>query len=168
MVLTKSELIASLQNEVRILLHLAAKVEPTMRDYRPTPKQRSTLELLRYLSIMGPQLVKAANAGAFDPAAWTAAQQDAEARGFDETVAAIAAQKDQYAALLAGVTDADFRTEITMFGQTTTRGMFLVNMVLGGYAAYRTQLFLYLKACGRAELGTMNLWAGMDAPAAAV
>jgi hypothetical protein len=168
MVLTKSELIASLQNEVRILLHLAGKVEPTMRDYRPTPKQRSALELLRYLSIMGPQLVKAAKAGGFDPAAWTAAQQEADARSFDQTVAAIAAQKDAYAALLADVTDADFRTEITMFGQTTTTGMFLVNTVLGGYAAYRTQLFLYLKACGRAELSTMNLWAGMDAPAAAV
>ena len=33
-----------------------------------------------------------------------------------------------------------------------------------GYAAYRTQLFVYLKACGREELNTMNLWAGMDAP----
>ena len=43
---------------------------------------------------------------------------------------------------------------------------FLVNNVLSGYAAYRTQLFLYLKACGREELSTMNLWAGMDAPAA--
>ena len=52
MVLTKSELIASLQNESRILLHLAGKVEPQMRDYRPTPKQRSALELLQYLSIM--------------------------------------------------------------------------------------------------------------------
>jgi hypothetical protein len=30
-----------------------------------------------------------------------------------------------------------------------------------------TQLFVYLKACGREELGTMNLWAGVDAPTAA-
>jgi hypothetical protein len=29
--------------------------------------------------------------------------------------------------------------------------------------AYRMQLFLYLKACGREELGTMDLWAGVDA-----
>jgi hypothetical protein len=40
-------------------------------------------------------------------------------------------------------------------------------MVLGGSAAYRTQLFLYLKACGREELNTMNLWAGTDASMAA-
>ena len=95
MVLTKSELIAALQNEVRILLHLAGKVEPTMLEYRPTPKQRSTIELLRYMSIMGPQLVKAVKAGGFDPAVWTAALQEADARNFEQTVAAIAAQKDQ-------------------------------------------------------------------------
>ena len=46
MVLTKNELIASLQHEVRVLLHLASKIDRSMLDYRPTPKQRSTLELL--------------------------------------------------------------------------------------------------------------------------
>jgi hypothetical protein len=51
-----------------------------------------------------------------------------------------------------------------MFGPPTSRGAFIVNLLMGGHAAYRTQLFLYLKACGREELGTMNLWGGMDAP----
>lgn len=168
MVLTKSELIASLQNEVRILLHLAGKVEPEMRDYRPTPKQRSALELLQYLTIMGPELVKATKAGGFNVESWTAAQAAAAARNWDQTVAAIAAQSDQYAALLADWTDTDFRGDMDMFGRgTTTKGAFLVNMVLSGCAAYRTQLFCYLKSCGREELGTMNLWGGMDAPVAA-
>jgi hypothetical protein len=166
MVLTKPELIASLQNEVRILLHLAGKVDRAKLDYRPTPKQRSTLELLKYLSVMGPALVRAAQAGGFDPAVWTEAEKAADARDFDQTLAAIAAHRDTYAALLGGMSDADFRSEIEMFGTRTTRGAFIVNLVLSGCAAYRTQLFLYLKASGREELGTMNLWAGADAPAA--
>ena len=58
MVLTKEELIASLQNEVRILVHLAGKVDKSKVDYRPTPKQRSTLELLQYMSMMGPTAVR--------------------------------------------------------------------------------------------------------------
>jgi hypothetical protein len=37
MVLTKAELIASLQNEVRILLHLPSKIDRAQLDYRPTP-----------------------------------------------------------------------------------------------------------------------------------
>jgi hypothetical protein len=34
MVLTKSELVASLQNEVHILLHLASKIDRTQLDSR--------------------------------------------------------------------------------------------------------------------------------------
>jgi hypothetical protein len=168
MVLTKSELIGSLQHEVHILLHLAGKIDPAMLDYRPTPKQRSTIELLKYLTIMGPALVRAARSGSFDPAVWMEAESAAVARDFEQTVAAIAAQKDEYAAMLGDMSDADFRVEIEMFGRKTTRGAFIVNLVLCGCAAYRTQLFMYLKACGREELTTMNLWAGVDAPVAAV
>ncbi|HEU4693201.1 MAG TPA: hypothetical protein VFS23_32785 [Vicinamibacterales bacterium] len=164
MVLTKSELIASLQHEVRILVHLSSKLDRSMLDYRPTPKQRSAIELLRYLTIMGPNLVKFARSGSFDPAAWTVEEKAAAARDFDQTVAAIAAQSDTYAKLIGEISDADFRGEIEMFGTRTTRGAFLVNLVLCGHAAYRTQLFVYLKACGREELSTMNLWAGVDAP----
>ena len=168
MVLTKAELIASLKHEVRILLHLASKIDHPHLEYRPAPKQRSTIELLRYLSIMGPELVKAAKTGSFDRDAWIAAEQAAAARSFDQTLDAIAGHAEAYTALLADVSDADFRAEIEMFGRKTTRGAFIVNLVLCGCAAYRTQLFLYLKACGREELSTMNLWAGADAPAAAV
>lgn len=167
MVLTKSELIGSLQNESRILLHLAGKVEPQMRDYRPTPKQRSALELLQYLTIMGPELVKAGRAGGFDRESWTAAEKSSKARDWDQTLAVLAAQGDQYATLLDGWTDEDFRADIDPFGRgKTSKGAFLVNMVLGGHAAYRTQLFCYLKSCGRDELSTMNLWGGVDAPVA--
>ncbi|MEW6323129.1 MAG: hypothetical protein AB1635_18835 [Acidobacteriota bacterium] len=165
MVLTRDELIASLQNEVRILLHLAGKVDRSQLDYRPTAKQRSTLELLQYLSMMGPVLVRAGKAGTFDAEAWTAAEKAALARDFDQTLAAIATQADEYASLLAGMSDADLRAEVSMFGNTSSRGAFLVNSVLCGCAAYRTQLFLYLKACGREELNSYNLWAGIDQPA---
>ena len=68
-------------------------------------------------------------------------------------------------AAYAVLSDEDFRTSIDMFGTKTTVGAFITNLVLCGHAAYRTQLFCYLKACGREELSTMNLWAGIDAPA---
>jgi len=164
MVLTKAELIALLQHEVRILVHLAGKLEPSMLDYRPSPKQRSALDLLRYLSMMGPALIEAGLAGRFDPAAWTVAEQAAAARDFEQALAAIAAQSSTYATIVEGIPDADLRAEIDMFGSKRSLGAFIVNVVLSGHAAYRTQLFLYLKSCGRTDLSTMNLWAGADAP----
>lgn len=166
MVLTKDELISALRTEVRILVHLAGKVDETQLDYRPTPKQRSTLELLRYMAIMGPTQLALIQAGAFDRPALTAAWSSAEAvvkvMNFHQAVAAIEGQSDEYARLLSGWTEADFRVEVDMFGTKLTRGSLLVSLILGAHAAYRTQLFCYLKSCGRAELGTMNLWAGMD------
>jgi len=162
MALTKDELITSLQNEVRILQHLCTKIEPSMLDYRPTPKQRSTLELLRYLTNMGPELVKGAKSGAFDVESWTKASQAAEARNFAETVKALATHHDLYAALLGPMSEDDFRGTVNMFGTPMSRGSFIVNLVLSGCAAYRTQIFLYLKACGRDELTTSNLWGGAD------
>ena len=41
-----------------ILLHLASRINRSTLDYRPTPKQRSTLELLRYMGMMGPMMIR--------------------------------------------------------------------------------------------------------------
>jgi hypothetical protein len=164
MVLTKTELGAALEKEVAILIHLAQKFDETSVHYRPTAKQRSSLELLRYLSVMGPALVEAAKNGGFDPSAWQAKMAHAETLDINGIIAALESQKATYAALLRDISDEDFRAPLQMFGNTSSKGAFIVNLVLGGCAAYRTQLFLYLKSCGREELGTLNLWQGVDAP----
>ena len=51
MVLTKPELIGSLQNEVRVLQHLITKIEPSMVDYRPTPGQRTIAQRATAVSL---------------------------------------------------------------------------------------------------------------------
>ena len=162
MVLTKQELIGALQNEVRILLHLCGKVKAEMLEYRPTPKQRSTIELLRYLTIMGRVLVPSIKAGSFLVDEWNAREAKAKAMDFDAVVQDLAAQSDFYAQSLEGLSDEDFRAEVELFGSKSSRGLWLINLVVSGHAAYRMQLFCYLKACGRDELNTMNLWAGVD------
>ena len=158
----KEELIGKLQHEVHILLHLCSKVKPEMLDYRPTPKQRSTIELLRYLTVMGPVLLPACQTGNFDGAAWEAKSKAAEAMDLDGLVASLGSQAAFYASALGAMSDADFRKEVELFGQKGSVGAMMVNLLVCGHAAYRTQLFLYLKACGRDELNTMNLWAGVD------
>jgi hypothetical protein len=167
MILTKAELIAAARDEVRILLHLAGKVQPSMLDYRPTPKQRSTLDLLRYMAIMGPTQLAVIEKGVFDrptlSGAWSPAEARAKTMTFDEAVAAIKQQDDEYARILGGWSDEDFRTEVDMFGRKLSRASLVISLVVSGHAAYRTQLFLYLKANGHEELSTVNLWAGIDA-----
>ena len=167
MVLTKDELIAAIQHEVRVLLHLASKVDPAKLDYRPSARQRSTLEQLQYMVIMGPIHLRAIMADAFDMDAWRTAWRTGEATAkvmsLEEVKDAISRQPVLFAELLDSVSDADLRAEIEMFGRKASRGSLIVSLVLCHYAAYRMQLFLYLKASGREELNSMNLWAGIDA-----
>jgi hypothetical protein len=166
MVLTKEELIASLQKEIRIFVHLISKVDPAKIDYRPTAKQRSVLELIRYMTYMAPAVVKSIQGGDFSPecmgAIWGTAEEASRKMNWEQAIAAIGRQSDEVTRLIEPMTEVDFRSEINMFGQNMTRGEAMVNMVVCGYAAYRMQLFIYLKAMGREELNTMNLWAGMD------
>lgn len=168
MVLTIDELIGALRSEVRLLLHLISKVEPGMLEYRPTEKQRSLLEMVQYLAIMGPIHFRAVMADGFDldgwRVAWTEGKAAAKLMNLEQATAAIATQAGLYAEVLRACTDADMRAEIEMFGHKASRGSMLVGLVLNHYAAYLMQVFLYLKACGRDELNTMNLWAGMDRP----
>ena len=166
MVLTKDELIAAFQKEVQILLHLITKVDPAKIDYRPTAKQRSVLELIQYMTVMALAMTESIKGGEFTREAmgaiWGPRDAAAKAMTWEQAVAAIGRQSDEMTKLIGPWTDADFRSEINMFGNNLTRGSAMVNMVLCGYAAYRTQLFLYLKAMGREELNTINLWMGAD------
>ena len=165
MVLSKEELIASLQNEARLAVHLASKCAPAHLDYRPNERQRSTLELVRYISMMGPTIIRWSLAHTSDFEIWTKAEAASKEQTFEQAKDAIAAQGREYADLLDGLTDADFRAEVTDFdGNRTSRGSFLTNLVLGGCAAYRMQLFLYLKATSAPEINSANLWSGMDTP----
>jgi len=168
MIITKDELIASLENEVRILLHLISKIEPQMLDYRPTPKQRSMLELVQYLVIVVPVQLRVIQSGTFDMesfrARWSPEEQKAKAMSFEQAAASIAKQPEVIRDVVNSLSDADLRQEMEMFGSRKTRGAWVVTMALTHYAAYRMQLFLYLKSCGREELNTMDVWAGTSAP----
>ena len=172
MVLTKEELIGRLQHEVRVLLHLISKVDPAHLDYRPTEKQRSLLELLQYFTTFVPIHLRTIHAGAWNLDAWRDAWRNKELvagkQGMAEIKAAIAKQPELFMQLVDSLSEDDLRAEMEMFGRMGSRGSWLVWMVLCHYVAYRMQLFLYLKACGRDDLGTLDLWAGIDtAPRAA-
>jgi hypothetical protein len=167
MVLTKTELIASLKNEVRILLHLAGKIDKAKLDYRPTPRQRSTLELLQYMAIMAPTQIVAIKGGDFSRptmmALWGPVESSSKAMNFEQVLAMIEQQSTRFDQIFSSWTEFDLRSEVDMFGLKSTRGELLVNQVLSGFAAYRMQLFCYLKSCGREELNTVDLWMGKDA-----
>jgi hypothetical protein len=164
MVLSKADLVASLQNEINILVHLCSKVDPSQADYRPSPKQRSNIELLRYLTVMGPLLTSSIKAGKLDRDGFRAKMAAANEFDLPAAVKTLASQWDFYAKAIPEFSDDELAEEINLFGNgLRSRGRWLVDFVLCGHAAYRTQLFNNLKGgCGCEELNTSNLWMGMD------
>jgi hypothetical protein len=164
MVLAKDELIGLLTHEVNVLRHLITKIDASAVDFRPTEKQRSSIELVRYLVLQGPAIVQWIKAGAADFASWGAAQAQMATLDLAALDAQLAEQPAWYAEHVGAMSDEEMRGVIQLFGPPATRGSHLVSMVLANYAAYRTQLFVYLKLCGRTELTTSNLWGGMDTP----
>ena len=169
MILTKQEAIDALQNEVRLILHLASKIDAGMLNYRPSAKQRSLLELMQYFVVVAPVQLEAILAGDFTMenwrARWLPQEAAAKAMNLEQAKAAIAKQPELFAKAINRCPDADLRVEVEMFGRRATRGLWIVRLPLCHLTAYRMQLFLYLKACGLEELNTMNLWAGADARA---
>ena len=167
MILTKEELLSALRGEVRLLLHLAGKVEPEMLQYRPGEKQRTLLELLQYLTIMGPIHTRAClREGPFNMdtwrEAWTTGKAGAKGLDLEAAKSELGKQSGLYTELVGACTDEFLSAEIEMFGRKASRAALLIGLVVNHFAAYRMQLFLYLKACGRDELSTINLWAGVD------
>lgn len=162
--LTKNDLAAAMIRECDICVHLWSKFDEAGFGYRPSPDQRSTLELLQYLSHMGSSVLEVFLTGdwsLFGPRSAAAATMTAA-----EFPAAMERQKAAIREFFANVSDETMATQETPLpgGRGTAT---LEQAILGGpvlwLPAYKLQLFLYAKASGAKDIGTSNAWGGMDA-----
>ncbi len=164
---TKSAFLTSLKHEAKIISHLASQVPEGKLDWRPTPGQRSTLELLQYLTCLGIASTDSALTGGWDrweTYAGPAKQVDPAGvpKAMQRQIAAITK-------MLAKTTDASLRRKqgtSWVLGKKTPLGEALIETVLKPLTAYRMQLFIYLKASGAAQLTTSDCWMGKAAKAA--
>lgn len=162
--ITRDQLLSSMRHETNVIKHLALRVPAGKLDWRPTPKQRSTLELLQYLTTCGVIGVKSMIHGNWDH---VAAIDTAAAA---VTPATFAAAMDRQMAELEkdinAIPEKDLRTRAaTMpWGAPTVLGLSLVDCGLKPLVAYRMQLFLYAKESGAADIGPANCWVGVDGP----
>lgn len=161
--ITRDQLLASMRHETKVIQHLATKVPPGALDWRPTPAQRSTLELLQYLTTCAIVPVRAMIAGNWDHA--EPIEKAAASLAPDGFAAAMDAQMAALEDAIRSIPEADLLTRpATMpWGAPTVLGMSLVDCGLKPLTAYRMQLFLYAKQSGNADLGPANCWVGVDA-----
>lgn len=163
----KDELLALMLRECDIAIHLHGKVPAGGMDFRFTPPQRSTAELLRYLSFIGLGACRSMLAGNWNAyCELEAAAAQLEPAGFP---AAMERQKEGLRAFFAELTDEDLatRTFTQPWGEVQPLGQAITGLAYACLVAYRMQLFLHAKASGNASIGTTNCWGGADEPPAA-
>ena len=150
--------IASYSLESEIAVGLFKKMPPGALDYRPTAGQRSTLELLRYLSYGPYNVVRRIVAGDWNvgrPAAEVT--KDMPASDFPRLMKWQAEETGRI--VRAANPIALERDDFTFpWGDRMKKGEALVNQPLKWLVGYRMQLFLYLKSSGVKELNTKDLW----------
>ena len=163
--LTKEQFMQSVRHETAICKHLYGKIPEGALDYRPTEGQRSLSELLQYLTSTGTAPMKGLIAND-----WSQIQSDMEKAkevAVEDFCNAMDRQADEMEKMLNAIPDADLQGKNTTFptgDDAGPLGQALVGFPLKFLAAYRMQLFLYLKSVGVSEISTFNCWFGMDAP----
>lgn len=163
--ITKQQYQESLLHEIKVIKHLATKALPETYDYKPTEGQRTTLELMQYLSHIGGTLLEAVIKEVRPDFAGVGAKaQEVTPENF---ASHMDAQAEKIKTLLAEMPDADVNKEYDMWGNghPQTKGVLLIDSILKNMVAYRMQLFLYIKASGRHDIGTAEAWRGEDSKA---
>lgn len=146
------------RKETATCINLFAKMPPGGLDYRPTATQRSTLELLRYLSYGPYNAVRRIVAGEWNigkptnevTAGWPPGDFPRNMQW----------QADEVERLVRSASPVALANDDFTFpwGETFKKGEALVRVPLKWLGGYRMQLFLYLKAAGAADLKSADLW----------
>lgn len=160
--ISKDQYIAALTNEFRIIKHLAEKVTPEQLSHKPTEPQRTLQELMQYLTsifVAGADGIATADAQAYKKYFGGAMPT------LENFASLMDEQEKKVLEFFNPLSEEQLKEEIAMWGRTQSRALHMLGL-LNIASAYKMQLFLYMKQSGTTNIGTMNLWAGMDQPPA--
>ena len=160
--ISKQRYLDSALKEIAIFKHLYTKILPGTLDYKPTEKQRSTLELLQYVAYAFALELKGIVSGSIGDMR--------ESMAVSKTMPAdeFPSKMDELAQLVTvtvnGISDEELAKDIDLFGRgkPQARAAWLLELVLKNMVGYKMQLFLYIKASGNSEVGTRDVWQGVS------
>ncbi|HRH47204.1 MAG TPA: hypothetical protein PLP23_00555 [Panacibacter sp.] len=159
----KEHLLNNIEKEMNVCRRLYTKIPPGQMDYKPGEGVRTTLELLQYLSI----------AGTLMPDYWLQENDTDFGAFYGSKIAAsktitheqfLNAMDEQLIIIknLFGHLSEDdlLQKEVTYpwSGAKAPLGEAMIATSVKWLAAYKLQLFLYIKLCGNKQLATADAW----------
>jgi uncharacterized damage-inducible protein DinB len=139
-------LIADFQNEMQTTLRVLAAVPTHHLDYRPDPKSKTALSLVRHLALEDEWLLNCVANGAFTPP-----PDDSDACGIMSPADGISRYQQVVPAALARVSamsGENLSAVIDLFGMIQAPGINFLAMTLKHSVHHRGQLSTYLRAMG--------------------
>ncbi|MBL7931832.1 MAG: hypothetical protein JNL60_08020 [Bacteroidia bacterium] len=156
----KHHLLQNLQREVFLLKQLAKFIDEKDLDFRPNEKMRSTLELMQYLSGIGATMLRWFIKNDLSQEEWVkirAYRKTLTLENFQERLDEQMADIKMYMDMIS---EEDLNTkEVELPSkEKMILGTAIINAPIKWLAAYRMQLFTYLKMNGKLELSTKEAW----------
>ena len=158
----KQHLLNAIVKEMKICQRLYTKIPQDKMDFRPAVETRSVFELLQYLSVAGTAMPTYwlkegdTNFSIFWGGITTMAQQMQKEKflpTMDDQIEMINNLFDQ-------INEEDLHQKEVSYpwGAKAPLGEAIITTSVKWLAAYKLQLFLYLKLCTNQKLGTADAW----------
>lgn len=158
----KQQLLSNIEKEIKICRRLYTKIQPDQLDYRPKEGVRSILELLQYLSIIGSTMLS-----------YWLKNDDTDFNTFFSTKVTVskAMQPEQFLTvmdeqmaviknLFDQISEEDLlnREATYPWGGKESLGQAIIATSIKWLAAYKLQLFLFIKLSSNEKLATADAW----------
>ena len=156
----KQHLLQNMEREIVLLKQLSKIIREEDLEFRPQEKLRSIIELMRYLSTIGAVMLRWFIDNDLTPEEWVKIREHQKtvtiqnfAERLDEQLAAIRQYMDR-------ITEEDLLTkEVALPSkEKMVLGSAIINAPVKWLAAYRKELFVYLKLNGHTEMSTREAW----------
>ena len=159
---SRKDLLSAILHEINVCKHLFTKIPEGGADYRPSDKQRSTLELLEFLATgaIGPMKSMAYN----DWEEYAKLEKEMEGMRLEEFPEAMDRQAAQIQEVFSAISDDDLQRCILHApgAGEMPLGSAIMRTSYAWLVAYRQELFLRIKAAGNYDINTTNNWVGVD------
>jgi hypothetical protein len=161
----KEHLYHNLEREIVLLKQLAKTIEEKDLDFRPHEKSRSNIELMRYLSGLGANMLRWFIDNDLTPEEWLKIREHQKTLTIENFPARLDEQLVTIKRYMDAVTEEELLTkEITLPSKEKMMlGTAIMNAPIKWLATYRMQLFVNLKLNGHDTLTSKEAWSVMEA-----
>lgn len=156
----KHQLLQNLQREIFLLKQLAPLIEERDLDFRPAEKMRSTMELMQYLSGIGATMLRWFVINDLTPEEWVKIREYRKTLTLENFKDRLDEQMEDIVKYMNMINEEDLvKVEVMLPSkEKMVLGTAIINAPIKWLAAYRMQLFMYLKMNGRSEISTREAW----------